>query len=300
MDLKVTSVVGNTPLFELKKLCKDRKVRIYAKGEFMNISGSVKDRAARAMISDGIQRGLLTKDKTIIDATSGNTGIAYSMIGAALGYRVVLTMPANVTEERKKIMKAYGAEIIETSPLEGIDGAYYECRKIVAENPEKYFYPDQYSNEQNWRAHYSGTAEEILRQTENQITHFVAGTGTSGTFMGCTKKFKEINPQIKCYTMTPDSSFHGIEGIKHHSALLDTGFFDKNIADGRIEISTETAYETARLLARKEGLFVGISSGANVAAALNIAETAPENAVIVTVLCDGGYRYLSGTVWGIE
>ncbi|MGN1086208.1 MAG: PLP-dependent cysteine synthase family protein, partial [Porcipelethomonas sp.] len=190
----------------------NKNVHIYAKGEFMNISGSVKDRAAQAMIADGIRRGLLTKDKTIIDATSGNTGIAYAMAGAALGYRVKLTMPANVTTERKKIMRAYGAEIIETDPIEGIDGAYDECRRIVAENPEKYFYPDQYSNEQNWKAHYYGTAEEILKQTENKITHFVAGTGTAGTFMGCTKKFREVNPQIKCYNMTPDSPFHGIEG----------------------------------------------------------------------------------------
>lgn len=296
--MQVSSVVGNTPIFELKNLCGNKNVHIYAKGEFMNISGSVKDRAAQAMISDGIKRGLLTKDKTIIDATSGNTGIAYAMIGAALGYGVTLTMPANVTPERKKIMKAYGAEIIETDPLEGIDGAYYECRRIVAESPEQYFYPDQYSNAQNWKAHYYGIAEEILRQTENTVTHFVAGTGTAGTFMGCTKKFKEINPQIKCYNMTPDLPFHGIEGVKHCSALLQNGFFDETISDGRIEISTETAYKTARLLARKEGLFVGISSGANVAAALKIAETAPDHSVIVTVLCDGGYRYLSGTVWG--
>lgn len=295
--MKVTAAIGNTPMFELKKICCRKNVRICAKGEFLNVSGSVKDRAARAMISDGIKRGLLTKDKIIIDATSGNTGIAYAMIGAALGYRVQLTMPANVTEERKKIMRSYGAEIIETSPLEGIDGAYFVCRKMVAENPEKYFYPDQYSNEQNWKAHYYGTAEEILQQTAGAVTHFVAGTGTSGTFMGCTKKLKEFRPEIKCYTMTPDSPFHGIEGIKHHSALLDTGFFDKNIADGRIEISTETAYETARQLAREEGLFVGISSGANVAAALNLAENAPENSVIVTVLCDGGCKYLSGSLW---
>lgn len=295
--MNVTSFIGNTPLFELKNICRNKNIHIYAKGEFMNISGSVKDRASFAMISDGIRRGLLTKDKIIIDATSGNTGIAYSMTGAVLGYRVKLVIPDNVTPERKKIMKAYDAEIIETNSLEGIDGAYYKCRRIVAENPEKYFYPDQYSNVQNWKAHYYGTAEEILRQTENRITHFVAGTGTAGTFMGCTKKFKKVKPQIKCYNMTPDSPFHGIEGVKHCSALLKNGFFDETISDGKIEISTETAYETAHLLARKEGLFVGISSGANVAAVLKIAETAPDNSVIVTVLCDGGYRYLSGTVW---
>lgn len=295
--MKVTDAVGNTPLFELNNLCTNGKVRIYAKGEFLNISGSVKDRAAREMISDGIKKGALTKDKAIIDATSGNTGIAYAMIGASLGYKVKLVIPANVTSERKRIMKAYGAEIIETDPLEGIDGAYYECRKIVKDSPEKYYYPDQYSNEHNWKAHYNGTAEEILTQTNNRITHFVAGTGTSGTFMGCAEKFKEVNPEIRCIMMTPDSPFHGIEGVKHCSALLRNGFFDESIADGKIEISTEIAYETAHILAAKQGLFVGISSGANVAAALKIAETAPDNSVIVTVLCDGGYRYLSGSVW---
>lgn len=297
--MNVLDAVGNTPLFRLRNLCIGRSnVRIYAKGEFLNISGSVKDRAARAMLLDGIKSGRLTKDKTIIDATSGNTGIAYAMFGAALGYSVKLYMPSNVTEERRKIMKAYGAEIVETDPLEGIEGAYSECRRIVYENPDKYFYPDQYSNEQNWKAHYCGTAEEIISQTEGKITHFVAGTGTSGTFMGCTRKLKEFDPEIQCITMTPDSPFHGIEGIKHQSALAGTGFFDRSAADGTIEISTEKAYEIARRLACEEGLHVGISSGANVAAAMKIAETAPENSVIVTVLCDGGCRYLSSPVWG--
>ncbi|MBQ8296953.1 MAG: cysteine synthase family protein [Ruminococcus sp.] len=291
-------LVGNTPLLELRNFHSENGVRILVKAEYQNPSGSVKDRAAKAMLLDGIESRKLTKDKTIIDATSGNTGIAYAMFGASLGYRVKLTMPSNVTEERKKIMKAYGADIIETDPLEGIDGAYWECRRIVSENPEAYFYSDQYSNEQNWKAHYFGTAEEILSQTSGKITHFVAGTGTSGTFMGCTKKLKEINPEIKCLNMTPDSPFHGIEGVKHCSALLKEGFFDETVSDGRIEISTETAYRTARQLARHEGLFVGISSGANVAAALKLAENVPDGSVIVTVLCDGGYRYLSGNVWG--
>lgn len=285
-------------MLELKKIHKGNGARIFVKVEYQNPSGSVKDRAAKAMLLDGMQSGLLTKGKTIIDATSGNTGIAYSMMGAMLGYDVKLTMPNNVTDARKKIMKAYGAEIIETNSLEGIDGAYFECRRIAAENPEKYFYPDQYSNEQNWKAHYFGTAEEILKQTNGRITHFVAGTGTSGTFMGCSRKLKEVNSEIKCFTMTPDSPFHGIEGVKHYSSLLDTGFFDKNIADGMIEISTDKAHQTARKLAHEEGLFVGISSGANVAAALKLAENVPENSVIVTVLCDGGYRYLLGSVWG--
>lgn len=291
--------IGNTPLFELSKLPGvNNNVKIYAKAEFLNLSGSVKDRAAKAMIIDGIRSGKLSKDKTIIDATSGNTGIAYSMIGAAMGYKVKLCMPDNVTPERKKLMKAYGAEIIETDPLDGIDGAYLKTREIVRENQSEYFYPDQYSNDENWKAHYNTTAVEILRQTENKITHFVAGTGTSGTFMGCTRRFKEYCSGIKCFTMMPDSPFHGIEGVKHSSAVLRSGFFDDSIADGCISITTEQAYEMTRTLARIEGIFAGISSGANVAAALKIAENAPPNSIIVTVLCDSGCRYLSGSVWG--
>ena len=288
-----------TPLFELKSFQnKERNVKIFAKGEFMNISGSVKDRAAKAMISHGIKNGSLTKGKTIIDATSGNTGIAYAMIGAALGYKVKLFMPSNVTAERRKIMQAYGADLVLTSALEGIDGAYYEVKAEVERNPEKYFYPNQYTNAQNWLAHYYGTAEEIIEQTHGLVTHFVAGTGTSGTFMGCTKKLKEFNSKIKCYNMTPDSPFHGIEGVKYKSALLESGFYDESVSDGTIEISTETAYAYTKALTRNEGLFVGISSGANVAAAVKIAESVPDNSIIVTVLCDSGCRYLSESVWG--
>lgn len=295
--MDILNAVGTTPLFELKNLQSREDVKIFAKGEFLNISGSVKDRAAKAMILDGIKSGRLTKEKIIIDATSGNTGIAYAMIGSAMGYKVKLFMPTNVSQERKVIMKAYGAQLIETDPLEGIDGAYYKCWELYKESPEKYFYPDQYSNEANWKAHYFGTAEEILKQTENKVTHFVAGTGTSGTFMGCTKRLKQFDPKIKCYAMTPDSPFHGIEGIKHHSALLEAGFYDKTLADDRIEVDTYLAYKTTKELAVKEGLFVGVSSGANVAAALKIAKEAPENSVIVTVLCDSGSRYLTSSVW---
>ena len=288
-----------TPMFELKSFQnKERNIKIFAKGEFMNISGSVKDRAAKSMISQGIKDGSLTKGKTIIDATSGNTGIAYAMIGAALGFKVKLFMPDNVTSERRKIMQAYGAELILTSALEGIDGAYYEVKAEVDRNPDKYFYPNQYTNAQNWLAHYCGTAKEIIEQTNGLVTHFVAGTGTSGTFMGCTKRLKEYNEKIKCYNMTPDTPFHGIEGVKYKSALLESGFYDKSISDGTVEISTETAYDYTKLLTRSEGLFVGISSGANVAAAVKIAENVPDNSVIVTVLCDSGSRYLSESVWG--
>lgn len=296
--MSLLNAIGNTPLFELSKLQNlKNNVKIYAKAEFLNVSGSVKDRAAKAMILDGIKSGALSKDKTIIDATSGNTGIAYSIIGAALDYRVKLCMPANVTAERKRLMHACGAEIIETDPMEGIDGAYLKTKEIVEKNPNLYFYPDQYSNNENWKAHYNTTAVEILRQTDNKVTHFVAGTGTSGTFMGCTRRLKEYRRDIKCFTMTPDSPFHGIEGVKHTSAVLHSGFFDFDIADGSIEISTEQAYEITRRLAKVEGIFAGISSGANVAAALKIAENAPPNSVIVTVLCDNGCRYLSEHIW---
>jgi cysteine synthase B len=213
--VNIVDTIGNTPLYELKKIYDNgRNVRIFAKGEFLNISGSVKDRAAKAMIFDGIASGQLTKDKTVIDATSGNTGIVYAMLGAVLGYRVKLFIPSNVTEERKTIMRAYGAELEETSALDGIDGAYNACRRTAEENPDKYFRPDQYTNNKNWEAHYYGTGEEILKQTNGRITHFVAGTGTSGTFMGCTKRLKDFDPNIKCYIMTPDSPFHGIEGGK--------------------------------------------------------------------------------------
>lgn len=291
--------MGNTPLFELRSFGDEqRRIRIFAKGEFLNISGSVKDRAAAAMIRDGIERGLLTKEKTLIDSTSGNTGIAYAAIAAPLGYKVKLYMPENVTVERQKYMKALGAEVILTDVMEGIDGAYSAVLKEVESAPDKYFFPDQYTNPANWKAHYNGTANEIIAETEGGITHFVAGTGTSGTFMGCTRRLKEYNADIKCFNMTPDSPFHGIEGVKHCTCLTRSGFFDESISDGRIELTTEAAYETARALAKQEGLFVGISSGANVAAAVKLAETVPDGSVIVTILCDSGCRYLSGRLWG--
>lgn len=295
VSMRVLDAVGNTPVFRLSDGWTDSGVQIYVKAEYQNPGGSVKDRAAKAMILDGIRRGVLTKDKTIIDATSGNTGIAYAMIGAALGYRVRLTMPANVTAERKKIMKAYGARIVETDPLEGIDGAYEICQSMAAGDPKHYWNPDQYCNAENWLAHYNGTAVELLSQVPD-MTHFVSGTGTSGTFMGCVKRFRE-HGGIRCFNMTPDSPFHGIEGIKHREFLLKNGFFDESVSDGQITVTTDEAYETARRLAVTEGLFCGISSGANVAAAVRLAAELPKGAVIVTILCDRGYRYLSGKVW---
>jgi len=296
--MSIIDFIGNTPLVELKRVSDNIKnIKIFAKCEFMNVSGSVKDRPAKAMILDGISSGKLTDEKVIIDATSGNTGIAYSVIGASMGYRVKLAMPENVTAERQKYMKSLGAEIILTDVMEGIDGSYELVNKIVNENPEKYFYPNQYKNNCNWLAHYNGTAEEIISQTNGTVTHFVAGTGTSGTFMGCTRKLKEYNSNIKCYNMTPDSPFHGIEGVKYCSCLLSDGFYDESISDGRITVTTEEAFEMSRKIAKSEGLFVGMSSGANVSATLKLAETVPEGSVIVTVLCDSGSRYFYGSLW---
>ncbi|MBR4673668.1 MAG: cysteine synthase family protein [Victivallales bacterium] len=290
--------VGNTPLLRLPSLEGELNgVELYAKAEYFNPTGSVKDRAAKAMILDGIERGALTHDKTIIDATSGNTGIAYAALGAALGYKVTLCLPANATEERKKLMRLYGAEIIETDPLESSDGAYNECRRLVAEHPEKYFYPDQYNNDANWKAHFNGTALEIWEQTGHRVTHFVAGTGTSGTFMGTSRGLKHLNPQVKSVLMQPDSPFHGLEGMKHMASTIHPGFFDDSIADIKLEVSTEEALAMTRRLVREEAILAGISSGANVAAALKLAKTLPSGDVVVTVLCDNGNRYLSSDFW---
>ena len=294
----VFDMVGGTPLLRLPSIGRELNgVELYAKAEFFNPTGSVKDRAAKAMIMDGIARGLLTHDKTIIDATSGNTGIAYAALGTALGYKVTLCLPANATEERKKLMRLYGAEIIETDPLESSDGAYNECRRLVAEHPEKYFYPDQYNNDANWKAHFEGTAAEIWEQTDHRVTHFVAGTGTSGTFMGTTRGLKHFNPAIKSVLMQPDSPFHGLEGMKHMESTIKPGIFDDSIADIKLEVSTDEAYAMTRRLVREEAVLVGISSGANVAAALKLAKTLPPGSVVVTVLCDNGNRYLSEEFW---
>lgn len=297
--MTILDLIGNTPLLKLDIDGLKRGVKLFAKAEFTNISGSVKDRAAKAMLLGGIESGSLTKDKTVIDATSGNTGISYAMICSALGYKVRLCIPANVSPERKAFMKAYKADIIETSPLEGIDGAYNEVRRLISEAPEAYFYPDQYSNDANWLAHYNGTGKEILSQTGGSVTHFVSGTGTAGTFTGCVKRLKEFNGGIKAVMMRPDSPFHGIEGIKHPSAHVRSSFFDESLADDIVDISTEEAYQMTKLLAQKYGLFVGISSGANVLAALKTAENAPSGSVIVTILCDGGGRYLSNPLWEV-
>jgi len=294
----ILDTVGNTPLLTLKNVTRsvNNGVQVLVKAEYFNPSGSVKDRAAKAMLLDGIKSGKLTKEKIIIDATSGNTGIAYAMFGAAMGYRVTLCMPANASFERKKILRAYGAQIIDTDPLESSDGAYIAVKKLVEESPEKYFYPDQYNNENNWKSHYETTGVEILEQTNNAVTHFVAGAGTSGSFMGISKRLKAHNSGIKAVFMQPDSPFHGLEGMKHMETTIKPGFFDESIIDGRIEIGTEEAYEMTRRLAKEEGLFVGVSAGANVLAAVKTAEKLPEGSVVVTLLCDGGYRYMSEPV----
>ena len=293
------SNIGNTPLIRLRRIARDiqNNVEVYAKAEHLNPGGSVKDRAALAMILAGEHSGNLHQGKTILDATSGNTGIAYAMIGAARGYKVAVCLPKNASPERKHILKIYGAEIIETDPLRGTDGAQIRARELVAQQPEKYFYPDQYNNEANWGAHYETTGPEIWRQTEGRITHFVAGLGTSGTFVGTARRLKELNPNIRAISMQPDSPLHGLEGVKHMGTAIVPGIYDPNVADENVEVSTEDAQSMTRRLAREEGLFVGISSGANVFAAVRLAQTLPSGSVVVTVLCDGGGKYLSEEFW---
>jgi cysteine synthase B len=297
--MNILDLVGNTPLLELKKIPQAPGGQLFAKAEFCNPSGSVKDRAAKAMILDGIRRGSLKPGKTIIDATSGNTGIAYAMMGAYLGYPVKLYLPANASNERKGLMKRYNAEIVETDPLESSDGALLAARKEADQNPEKYFYPNQYANDENWKAHYNGTALEIWEQTGQKITHFICGMGTSGTFTGCARRLKELNPRVKVIAVQPDSPFHGIEGTKHMASTIKPEFYDESLPDEFVEVNTEESYALARRLAVVEGLFVGVSSAANVLAALRLAEKLPPDAVVVTILCDSGLRYLSEPFWEI-
>lgn len=295
--MKLIQTIGNTPLLALDRLAASVKPAIYAKAEFMNPSGSVKDRAAANMIQDGLASGKLAEGKTILDATSGNTGIAYAMLGASLGFKVKLFLPANASAERKQIMRAFGAEIVETDPLEGTDGSYLAAQAEYEKFPDRYFYPDQYNNPANWQAHFNGTGLEIFRQTNAKVTHFVASTGTTGTLMGTARRLKKENPNIKIITVQPDSPMHGIEGTKHLASTISPGIYDASIPDGSVEVSTEEAYLTSKALAEKEGIFVGISSGANVAGALKIAQELGKDAVIATILCDNGFRYLSTDIW---
>jgi cysteine synthase B len=294
----ILDLVGNTPLLELNKISGGIKhASILAKAEFLNPTGSVKDRAAFAMLIDGVESGKLSGDKTIIDATSGNTGISYAMLGAALGYHVILYIPKNASEERKNIIRSYGAKIIETNPIEGSDGAFLAVNTAYSAKPARYFYPDQYNNEINPLAHYKTTGVEIWEQSGGKLTHFVTGVGTSGTFMGVSRRLKEYNPEIKNFIVQPNSPFHGVEGIKHMDSTIKPGFYSESMADGIVAVSTEEAYAMTRRLAREEGLFVGISSGANVAAAVKLAKKAAEKAVVVTILCDSGVRYISDSFW---
>ena len=295
----VVDLIGNTPLLRLSSFERGlRHVELYAKAEWRNPGGSVKDRPAARMMLDAEQSGALTRDKILLDATSGNTGIAYAMIGAARGYRVRLCVPENVTPERKRILKAFGAEVVFTNPMEGSDGAIVTARRMYSENPELYFYPDQYNNPGNWRSHYDTTAPEIIEQTGGRLTHFVAGLGTSGTFIGAGRRLREVNSAIRLISVQPDSPLHGLEGLKHMATAIVPGIYDPALADEDIAVSTEEAFDLTRRLAR-EGLFVGISSGANLAGALNVARRVTD-AVIVVVFCDGGEKYLSERFWDDE
>ena len=295
--LQAWELVGNTPLLALGNIARERaSVEIYAKAEWFNPGGSVKDRPALNMILEGERAGHLNSEKIILDATSGNTGIAYAWIGASRGYRVKLALPQNASEERKRILRSYGAELVLTSPLEGSDGAIREARRLYNEAPDLYFYPDQYNNPANWQSHYKTTAPEIWQQTAGRITHFVAGLGTSGTFVGTSRRLKELKPEIEVYSFQPDSPFHGLEGLKHMETAIVPGIYDANVADGELEISTEEAHEYARRLGKREGLLVGVSAGAALAAALKIAAKI-DSGVIVTVFPDGGDKYLSERFW---
>jgi cysteine synthase B len=293
--------IGNTPLLRLAKVAADFPgIEIYAKAEYFNPGGSVKDRPALNMILEGERSGQLTHDKTLIDATSGNTGIAYAMIGAARGYKVKLCLPTNASIERKRILKAYGAELVFTPADEGSDGAIRKVREIYKADPDRYFYADQYSNDANWRAHYETTGPEILAQTEGRITHFVALLGTSGTFMGTSRYLRSDLPHVTCISAQPSTGFHGIEGTKHMPTAIVPAIYDNKLADRNLWIETEHCHKMVKRLAREEGLLVGISGAGNVVAALTIAQelhAQGRKGVIVTILCDSADKYLSEHFW---
>ena len=296
----IVDLIGGTPLIRLGKLEPRAGVEIWAKAEFCNPGGSVKDRAALQMVRDGVASGALTRDKIIIDSTSGNTGVAYSMVGAALGFRVALVMPANVSAARKQIAAAYGTDIIFSSELEGSDGAIRLVRELVAANPEKYFYPDQYSNESNPRAHYLGTGREVWEQTAGRVTHFVAGIGTTGTIMGTGRRLKEYSARVQIVAVEPDDALHGLEGLKHlPSSIVPAIWQPDGIVDRRLPLPTDEAWDMAERVAREEGLFVGHSAGASVAGAVRVAREVPdgERACIVTLLPDRGDRYFTPLRW---
>ena len=296
---KLEEQIGNTPLLRLERTAMDHglapSVSLFAKAEWFNPGGSVKDRAALNIIRTAEEEGRLRPGMTILDSTSGNTGIALAMLGAARGYAVKLFAPENITPERKLILQAYGAELILTDPMDGADGALLEAQRLAAENPD-YFYADQYNNNANWQAHYLGTANEIWEQTDGQITHFVAGVGTGGTFTGTTRRLKELNPRIQCYAAQPFSPLNGLEGWKHMATAIKPGIYDETLADGQLTAQTEDAYAMARFLARREGLFVGVSAAAAVHVTVQLARTLQQG-LIVTVLPDSGMKYVSEAFW---
>jgi S-sulfo-L-cysteine synthase (O-acetyl-L-serine-dependent) len=293
----VVDLIGRTPLVRLRHFERETPgVELYAKAEWQNPGGSVKDRAASRMIADGEASGRLRPGLTIVDATSGNTGIAYAMVGAAKGYKVKLCLPENASPERKLILRAFGVELVLTDPLEGTDGAIREVRRMVAADPHLYFYPDQYSNDSNWRAHLDTTGPEIIEQTGGRITHFVAGLGTSGTFVGTGRALRRFNPNVKLISFQPDSPFHGLEGLKHMASAMVPKIYDAGLADEDLGVGSEESYALVRRLAREEGLLVGISSGAALAATLTVAKRLREG-VVVTVFPDGAEKYLRESFW---
>ena len=295
------ATIGNTPLLRLDRIAREFPgIDLFAKAEYFNPGGSVKDRAALNMVLDGERSGKLNHTRVILDATSGNTGIAYAMIGANRGYQVKLVLPANASRERKRILKAYGAEMLFSDAADGSDGAIRLCRQVYMADPDRYFYPDQYNNPANWKAHFEHTGPEIIRQTGGRLTHFVAAMGTSGTFTGVTRRLRRDLPEVKCYSAQPSSGFHGLEGLKHMPTAIVPGIYDERLADGNLWIETEDAYRMVRRLAREEGLLVGISSGCNVHAATLLAREIAargESATIATVLCDSAEKYLSEPFW---
>jgi cysteine synthase B len=308
---EIVDLIGYTPLIRLRRITRHlpESIEIYGKAEWFNPGGSVKDRPAWNIVRTAIERGELHGGKRLLDATSGNTGIAFAMIGAALGFGVTLCMPANVSTERKRILKAYGAEVIYTDPLESSDGAIRKARELYAQHPDRYYYADQYNNPANWQAHYETTGVEIWQQTEGRITHFVAGLGTTGTFVGVGRRLREYRRDIQLISLQPDSPFHGLEGLKHLDTAIVPGIYDPTLADANLPISTEDAYAMARRLAREEGLLVGVSAAAAVVGSLRVAEAIlrdaetrgiEPHAVIVTILCDSADKYLSERFWDDE
>ncbi|OHB35697.1 MAG: cysteine synthase [Planctomycetes bacterium GWA2_39_15] len=295
----ISDRIGNTPLLRINRitnLLMDRGVEIYAKAEWFNPGGSVKDRPALRMIEDAEKSGRLNRDKIIIDSTSGNTGIAYALIGASKGYKVTLVMPQNVSEERKRIVLVFGAKIVFTDPLLGSDGAMIEAKRLVNEDPSKYFYADQYNNPSNWKAHYETTGVEIWEQTGGEITHFIACLGTSGTLMGTGRRLKEYNPEIQVISVEPATSIHGLEGMKHMATSIVPGIYDDHFPDRKMMVETEDAYAAVKRLAAEEGFFVGYSSGAALVASMKVANEI-DRGLIVTIFPDRGDRYLSTSFW---